>query len=181
MKFGEVKLGGRFGGYTIINEPADRLPQDLASAVVEVCDGKGYRLVPIWYYGTQLVNGLNHMLVCEKIRGDATCCQIVVAIINIPPNSVGGKGAKLVALLDKADLYGALKTAFDGQLKNLCGVGYYPVAYMGEKMVKGVNHYILCEANLQYPGSRPYAVVVEINVFGSDANVTGIERLGGLG
>ena len=179
MKFGEIKLGGRFGGYTIINESADRLPQDLASAVVSVCEDKEYMLVPIWYWGTQLVNGLNHMLVCEKVQNSKY--QIVVAIINIPPNSVGGKGAKLVALLDKADLYGALKTAFEGHLKNLCGVGYHPVAYMGEKMVKGVNHYILCEANLQYPGSRPYAAVVEINIFGSDANVTGIERLGGLG
>lgn len=179
MKFGEIKLGGRFGGYTIINEPANRLPQDLASAVYGVCEDKEYTLVPIHYYGTQLVNGMNHMLVCEKVQNDKY--QIVVAIINIPPNSIGGKGAKLVAILDKADLYGALKTAFDGQLKNLCGVGYHPVAYMGEKVVKGVNHYILCEANLQYPGSRPYAVVVEINIFGSDANVTGIERLGGLG
>ena len=179
MKFGEIKLGGRFGGYNIINESADKLPQDLASAVVSVCEDKEYMLVPIWYWGTQLVNGLNHMLVCEKVQNGKY--QIVVAIINIPPNSVGGKGAKLVALLDKADLYGALKTAFDNEMKNLCGVAYHPVAYMGEKMVKGVNHYILCEANLQYPGSRPYAVVVEMNIFGSDANVTGIERLGGLG
>lgn len=179
MKFGEIKLGGRFGGYNIINEPADRLPQDLASAIVGVCMDKKYSLHPIHYYATQVVNGVNHMLVCEKAENGRY--SIVVAIINIPPNSIGGQGATIVDLLEKADLYGALKTAFDGPLKNLCGVGYHPVAYMGEKVVKGVNHYILCEANLQYPGSRPYGVVAEINVFGSDANVTGIERLGGLG
>ena len=179
MKFGEITLGGRFGGWTIINEPADKLPQNVASAVVSVCDDKDYRLVPIHYYATQVVNGVNHMLVCEKIQNDTY--QIVLAIINIPPNSIGGKDAKLADLVEKADLYGALKVAFEGQLKNLCGVGYHPVAYMGEKVVKGVNHYILCEADLQYPGSRPYPVVVEINVFGSDANVTGIERLSGLG
>lgn len=179
MKFGEIKLGGRFGGYNIVNEPADKLPQDLASAIVEVCMDKDYRLVPIWYWGNQLVNGMNHMIVCEKVQGDKY--SIVAAIINIPPNTVGGKGAKLVALLDHADLYGALKTAFENELRLLCGVGYKAIAYMGEKVVKGVNHYVLCQADLQYPGARPYAVVVELNIFGSDANVTGIERLGGLG
>ena len=179
MKFGEITLGGRLGGYTIVNQSADKLPQDLASAVVGVCEDKDYMLVPIWYWGHQLVNGTNHMLVCEKVQGSNY--SIVVAIINIPPGAVGGKGAKLVALLDHADLYGALKVAFDTDLKHLCGVGYKPLAYMGEKVVKGVNHYICCQADLQYPGARPYAVVIEINIFGSDANVTGIERLGGLG
>ena len=179
MKFGSITLGGRFGGYTIVDEPASKMPQDLASAVVEVTEDKDYTLNPLWYYGHQLVNGNNHMVVCEKVQDGEY--HIVVAIINIPFNSAGGKGAKIVDVLQKADLYGSLKIAFEKDLVHLCGVGYKAIAYMGEKPVKGTNHYILCEANLMYPGSRPYPVITEINVFGSDANVTSIERLGGAG
>lgn len=179
MKFGEIKLGGKFGGYEIYNKSADKMPQDVASALPAVCNVNGWTYAPIWYWGTQLVNGVNHMLVCRRVKGDVN--QIVLVVINIPFNSVGGAGASLVSVTEQADLYGELKEAFDTKLKDLCGVGYKPIAYMGEKLVKGVNHYILCQATIQYPHSTPYAAIAEINVFQEKGNVIGIERLGGLG
>lgn len=175
MKFGEITLGGRFGGWKIINQPANKLPQPVASGLYEATSADDYVYTPIWYFGEQLVNGMNHLLICERIRDEES--HIVIVIFNIPPNSVGGKGAKLVDVVQHADLYGALKVTFEEKLGNLCGVSYKPVGYLGEKVVKGINHYVLAEALLQYPGARPYPVVIEFNIFGSDANVTAIGSL----
>lgn len=176
MKFGEIKLGGKCGGYEVYNKPADKMPQDLASALPAVCNVNGWVYAPIWYWGTQLVNGVNHMSICRRVKDDVD--QIVVVVINIPFNSVGGKGASLVSVTEQADLYGELKEAFDTYMTDLCGVGYKPVAYMGEKLVKGVNHYILCQATIQYPNAIPYAAIIEINSFQGKAKATNIERLG---
>ena len=32
-KFGGIELGEAFGGYEFVNQPADKLPQEVASAV----------------------------------------------------------------------------------------------------------------------------------------------------
>ena len=181
MKFGEIVLGGKFGGYEIINKSAEELPQDLASAFPDVLNKDGYIYTPVWYYGKQLVNGYNHMMVCNQFKGGLN--KVAVAIINIPPGSVCGKGAKLVELALKANLYGDLNAAFEEVLApphGLLGVGYKPVAYMGSKMTKGITHYVLCEADLMYPGSNVYPVVVAINFFNGIPTLAGIEPLGGI-
>ena len=46
------------------------------------------------------------------------------------------------ALLDKA-------------LKNLVGVNYVPVAYLGSQVVAGRNHAFLCQGTTVYPGAEP--------------------------
>lgn len=173
MKFGDVKLGGKLGGYTIVNQPADKLPQDLATAIPDLCPG----YIPLWYMGTQLVNGMNHAVVCS--RNNAS--EIVLVIINIPPNSVGGKGASVVSITDSADLFGTLGQIFTEALNGLVGVTYKPIAFLGEQVVKGVNYFILAEAKIVYPDAKPYPAIVEINVFQNKASLVGIERLGGLG
>ena len=180
MKFGEITLGGRFGGYEIYNKSADRMPQDLATALPNVCNKDGWVYAPIWYWGTQLVNGVNHMLVCERVKDDIA--QIVLVVINIPFNSVGGQGASLVSVTEQADLYGDLKKAFDNEMKALCGVGYKAVAFMGEQIVKGTNYYILVEGKVLYKDAlKPFAGIAEINLFNGEYALIGIERLGGLG
>lgn len=173
MQFGNIKLGGRLGGFTIINQPADKLPQDLATAIPTLCPG----YVPLWYMGTQLVNGVNHAVVCSRNNES----EIVMVIINIPPNSIGGKGASIVSILDSADLFGNLKDLFDEALNGLVGVTYKPIAFLGEQLVKGMNYFILTEAKVVYPDAKPYPAIVEINVFQNKATLLGIERLGGLG
>jgi len=52
MKFGEIVLGKTFGGYEIINKPADKLPQDLTSAIGIINSN------PLWLWVKQVVNGV---------------------------------------------------------------------------------------------------------------------------
>ena len=181
MRFGEITLGGKLGGYEIINKSAEELPQDLASAIPELLNKDGYTYTPIWYYGRQLVKGYNHMVACIQSKGGLN--KVAVVIINIPPGSVGGKGAKVEEIALKANLYGDLNEAFEEVLappNGLLGVTYKPVAYLGSKVTKGITHYILCEADTMYPGSNAYPVVLAISFFQGIPTLSGIEPLGGI-
>ena len=37
--------------------------------------------------------------------------------------------------------------------------------YLGKQIVRGENHYIICEAKAIYPGAQPHAVIFGINIF----------------
>ncbi|MBR1695859.1 MAG: hypothetical protein IJ709_10750 [Selenomonas sp.] len=180
-KLGGIKLGGAFGGYDIVNKPCDKLPQDVASAVASVNGGLlGATFSPIWYIGKQTVNGVNHFFIAEEIRVTKTQdAHIVGLVINIPPGegAAKGEGAKVVRIIEEAELPEEAQVAFDTATKQLLGVAYKPVAYVGSQVVRGVNHYIICEAKTIYPGSTPFAAVMCLNVFEGKVSVIGIAPL----
>ena len=178
-KFGSIELGELLGGYEIVNKPADKLPQDLASAVGNINAGiLGATYMPIWYVGHQLVNGTNHFLICKEIRSTKDKnTSIVGLVINIPAGKVGGEGATIVEIIEEAKLSAEVQVAFLAAEKQLIGVGYKPLAYIGSQIVKGVNHYLICQAKGIYPNAMPYAVVMCINVFENQVSVVGISPL----
>lgn len=97
-KFGGIELGGTLGGFEIINQPANKLPQDLASAIgivnSEPLLGATYN--PIWLWGKQLVNGVNYLFIAEDIRSTKNKDKSIVGlIINIPPGEGTVNGAKV--------------------------------------------------------------------------------------
>ena len=175
-KFGNIELGETFGGWEIVNAPADKLPQDLASAVGTLNEKNlGATFTPVWYVGSQIVNGTNHFLICEETRTtkNETVC-IVGLVVNIPLDSVGGEGAEIVEVIERVTLPKEIQTAFDKAMKNFVGASYKPIAYIGSQVVKGVNHFILCQATGIYPNAKPYAAVVVINIFEEKATIAGI-------
>ena len=181
MKFGGLNFGGKLGGWNLINHSATRLPEDLAS--VELVN-IGAKFEPIWLLASQIVNGINYMLVCEVTR--TTLHQnksIAVVVVNIPAGSIGGKGATIREVIQDVDLVEGvpddipLEEYFQKALGNLTGVSYKPVMYVGSKITKGVNYSIIAEAQLIYPNSEPYAVAVEINVFQDEVSVVDIKKL----
>ncbi len=55
------------GGWVLTeNMQSDGLPEKLASAWAEVMNLTGAEYLPVLYVGTQLVNGMNHMVVCRQ-------------------------------------------------------------------------------------------------------------------
>ena len=174
--FNGIELGELLGGYEIVNKPANELPQDLTSAVSNINGGiLGATYQPIWYVGHQLVNGTNHLLICKEIRStkDKNTC-IVGLVINI---SASGKDATVVEIIEEAKLSAEVQVAFLAAEKQLVGVGYKPLAYVGSQVVKGINHYLICQAKGIYPNAMPYAVVMCINVFENQVSVVGISPL----
>lgn len=183
MKFGEIELGKTFGGYEIINKPANRLPQDLASAIgiVNSTPLLGATYNPLWLWGKQPVNGVNYFFIAEDIRATKNKDKSIVGlIINIPPGegAVRGEGAKIVRIIEDEKLSEEVELAFKEVVQELRGMSYKPVAYMGKQVVRGENHYILCEAKVIYPGAQPRAVVVGINIFENKPSIACILPIG---
>lgn len=183
MKFGEIELGKTFGGYEIINQPANKLPQDLASAVsiVNSTPLLGATYNPIWLWGKQLVDGVNYLFIAEDIRSTKNKDKSIVGlIINIPPGegAIKGEGAKIVRVIESEKLSEEVELAFDEVVKELKGVSYKPVAYFGKQIVRGENHYILCESKVIYPNAQPRAVILCINIFEGKPSVVSITPVG---
>lgn len=183
MKFGEIELGKTFGGYEIINKPADKLPQDLTSAIgiVNSTPLLGATYNPLWLWGKQVVNGVNYIFIAEDIRTTKNKDKSIVGlIINIPPGegAIKGEGAKIVRVIDGEKLPETVELAFTEITKELRGLSYKPVAYIGKQVVRGENHYILCEAKVIYPAAQPRAVVLGINIFEGKPSIACIIPIG---
>ena len=189
MILGGINFGGKLGGWTIVNHSTEHLPQALASAVSALETGElsgfGVRYKAIWYLASQLVNGSNHMLVCKQTRSDKDATQkIVVVVLNIPATgAITGEGATIREVIEDADLVEGVKSDakllenFNKAKVKLTGVGYTPVMFVGDQLVKGTNYFIVTEALLSRPGSEPYAVMVKLNVFGDEADFVGVTPL----
>lgn len=177
-KFGGIELGGVLGGYEIVNIPANKLPQEAASAMGAANgDLLGATFSPIWYVGKQLVNGTNYLFIAEEIRTTKNQDKHIVGlVINVPPgeHSEQGEGAKVVRIIESEELAPEVQAAFSTVEKGLVGVSYKPVMYIGSQVVRGVNHFIVCEAKTIYPGAQPYAVVLCVNIFEGKTSLVGI-------
>ena len=181
-KFGSIELGGALGGYEIVNTPASKLPQEAASAIGAANSNMlGATFTPVWYVGKQLVNGVNYLFVAEDIRATKNKdTSIVGIVVNVPPGegAIKGEGAKIARVIESEELSPEVTAAFAEAEKGLVGVSYKPVMYIGSQIVRGVNHYIVCEARVIYPGARPKAVIMAVNIFEGKASVAGIAPIG---
>ena len=182
---GGITLGGKFGGWELINQPADKLPQDLASASVIFF---GSRFEPIWILAKQIVNGTNYLLICEATRSTKTEeKRIVGLVLNIPPGISTGESAKVVEVIEDDELLEGtepedkVKEYLDSVLnpngEQLAGVGIKYVLYAGRKITKGVNHVVFAQRNVIGTDSTPEAIVIEFNVFMEKASLYRLEPL----
>lgn len=179
MKLNGIEFGGRFGGHKIINQPADKMPQDLASAIGVINSlNYGATYEPIWYVSNQLVNGMNHVLICKELRSTKDFDTMIVGlIVNIPPGSVDGKGAKIVEIIEEAKLDEEVRIAFNDARKQLLGNEYKAILHMGNQVVRGMNYYIVCQAKGNYSNAQPYAVMLVVNSFSGVNTVVAVERI----
>ena len=179
-KYGGIELGDTFGGYEIVNVPANKLPQDVASAVSAVNSNPllGATYNPIWYWGNQPVNGMNHFFIAEDIRATKNKDNSIVGlIINVPAGegSIKGEGAKIVRIIDGEALPPEIQTAFATVEKELDGMSYKPVVYIGKQTTRGENHYIVCESRVIYSGVQtPKAVIFVVNIFEGKPTLAGL-------
>lgn len=179
MKLGGIELGGAFGGYEVINEPANKMPQDLASAIGIINEGTlGATYDPIWTVGKQVVKGLNYLVIAKEIRSTKDKDVMIVGlVINIPPGSIGGKDAKVVEIIEEAKLEDEVKIAFETATKQLLGVSYKAIAFAGKQITRGISYYYVAEAKVLYPNTQPYAVFMCVNVFNGVTSVVSIEHI----
>lgn len=82
--------------------------------------------------------------------------------------------SKIVRVIESEKLSEEVELAFTEVVKELRGVSYKPVIYIGKQIVRGENHYILCESKVIYPGAQPYAAIGCINIFEGKSSVVSI-------
>lgn len=182
MNFGGIEFGRFFGSWELVNCPASKLPQDVASAAWGAINSGllGATYYPEWYVGNQVVKGKNHFFLCKEVRSTKNQdTHMVGVIINVPPSpdAFKGENAKIVEIIEETKLDTELEQYFKDATEKLVGVHYKPLVYVGSQLVKGVNHFIICEAKMVKPGAEPYLVLLCFNVFQGETSIVSIERV----
>ena len=171
-KLGGIETAGTFGGWSLVDSDAERLPQDVASGLFVAFENRSEKITPVYYHAYQVVNGVNYALACRRER--------TTVVINIPAKVDGYKEAKLVKMevADETILSDEAKEAFDAKVKPLTGTTHKPLLEVGKQTVKGVNYIIICQSQTMYLETEPYLTRIVINQFGSEISVTEIKRIG---
>ena len=88
-------LNVKTGGWELAEMPACNLPEKVASGFSEVTHAMvGARYVPVLYVGTQVVHGINHMIICEQILAVPGATKHLVKMVlnqNVDDGSLVGK------------------------------------------------------------------------------------------
>ena len=180
---GNIQNSKLLGGWTLKLESAEKLPQPLASAFGKLYGEKfGTSYQAVYYVGTQIVNGTNHMLIVERtklVSGGKTVKDFAVSVINIPVGDVRGEKAKIVSEKDATDfvLRDEIETGVKKAFAGFTGAIHKPILELGTQVVKGVNHHFICESQVVYPDAEPYLTHVAINNFQNNWTIVEIERL----
>ena len=182
IKFGGIETAGTFGGWNLVDSISGGLPQDVASGIYTAFENRTEKFTPIYYFGYQLVNGMNHCLVCrrERTQGEKIVKDYVTVVINIPPKVDGYKEAKLVKMevAEETILSDEAKKAFDEKVATLLGTTHKPLLEVGRQIVKGVNYIVICQSQTEYLDTEPYLTRITVNQFGSNISVIEIKRIG---
>lgn len=168
---------GVLGGWTLVNDFAlpiterdengeiktvSRLPQDVASGIGIVGEANGADYTPLFYVGTQVVNGTNHWLVSRKKKDGVE--SIVNLIFNIPIGSIGGVGATLVKeeTTDDVTFSDEANEALHFIQTNVFpSFTVKPLVEIGTQIVKGTNYHLVV---LKYYGSNEASTQVSYEI-----------------
>ena len=140
-----VETAGTFGSWSLVDSTIGGLPQDVASGIYVAFENRTEKVTPIYYFGYQLVNGMNHCLVCrrERTQGEGIIRDYVTVVINIPPKIDGYKETKLVSMevAEETILFEEAKKAFDEKVAILLGTTHNPLfslllSYKADKYIK---------------------------------------------
>jgi len=115
------------GGYLIKVVPG-KLPQKVASGFDKVFNGfTGASYTPIAYLGHQVVNGINHAVLCEQNLVTAKDVKgIAIVVLNEKPGDIGGESLELVEI----------KSCFTDKGMKLGGINITPSAEIPEDAMK---------------------------------------------
>ena len=83
------------GGWEFVDMPACSLPEKVATGFVEVTQGlTGAKYVPVLYVATQVVHGVNHMILCKQTLSAQSAPEHLVKMVlnqNLDDGSLVGK------------------------------------------------------------------------------------------
>lgn len=181
--FGEITNSELLNGWKLNLESANKLPQVVASAFGNIFgDYVGGSYTPVYYVGTQQVNGVNHKLIAQRTMltsGGKTVKSFAVVTINIPPGDVRGEKATKVSEESAVDfvLRDNIEKGFKRAMADLLGTDNKPILELGTQVVKGTNYVFICESKEVYPGAEPYLTRIVVNNFQNYWTVVEVEKI----
>lgn len=164
------------------------MPQKVATAMAKLSETMlGAEYTPIFYLGSQVVNGVNHAVLAEQlITTGKDTKNIVIVILNEKPGAMelslvgidrilesGGQlgGTVIDVVIHPSDDVQAVWTdAFEG----FVGMKMTPLALLGTKMVNGTNYTYVAEAEPVTLEPVKKVVLVTINTKLKQVSITDI-------
>ena len=87
-------LNAKIGGWELVEMQTCSLPEKVASGFTEATKAMvGARYVPVLYVGTQVVHGMNHMIICKQILSVQGATEHLVNMVlnqNVDDGSIVG-------------------------------------------------------------------------------------------
>ena len=183
------------GGWTVNDSyvAMSKNPEAKAAFKKATKDYAGWSFKALALLGTQVVAGTNYAILvkADELNPDGGATQIKVMYIYedlkgnaeitgfqtiIGEQLMGGFTANsgLFTISKNETVYSAYKKA----MKELVGVSYSPVAYLGSQIVSGTNYLVLCRSKGVYPGaSYGWSLVTIYSNLKGDASVGDIQAL----
>ena len=166
------------GGWNI--KVSSGMPQQVATAFPNIL-GKlfGATYTSIAYLGSQVVNGTNHAVLAEQLvtTGEDTK-NVVLVILNEKPGSIGGADFALVSITPvvdgggkfggvaidvKTEIPEEVKKIFDNAFEGFVGSNVVPFAFIGTKVVKGIEYKFAATVSPVVPDPTTTVQIVTVN------------------
>ena len=195
------------GGWAVAESEAAALPQEVQEAFAKATETlTGAELIPLAYFGSQVVAGTNDAIVClsrpsvAELEGAG---ELVVVILY--RDLQGGAEIRNIAPLDlgayaEAEDGGAAEqlsggwsfpeeftagtlpeeaaAAFEKALEGFVGSDLTPMALLGTQVVAGTNYAVLCRTQAVTPDAVPQAQIVFVYAdLQGNAEITNIVTL----
>lgn len=155
----------KFGGWVVEENPSiGKLPQELASGFYTAAEHyTGMQLNPILYCGSQVVNGINYMVICEgTIVTAAPEKKILAVVVHSSPDgkytitsvdtllsaTESAGGWTIPQDVAKGVLPEEVTEGIAAVSSGLLGIGLEAVLFCGTQIVSGVNYMVICKENL---------------------------------
>jgi hypothetical protein len=167
------------GGWQIIDGSLSMSKNPEAKAAFKKATGKleGASYKAIAVLASQVVAGMNYAVLCRETPADGSEAHIKIAYIYadlqgdaevigfqtlIGDQLMGGYTANTgkYGISQNKDLYKAYKAA----TKELVGVSYEPVAYLGSAVVAGTRYLVLCRGKVAAPNAKNNYYLVSVCV-----------------
>lgn len=166
----------RFGSWKV-NVVLDGMPQKVATAFGELSETLvGAVYDPIAYLGSQTANGTNHAVLAKQtIVAGVDHTNIVILKFNekgmncslygieMVMQSGGAFGGFTIDPKVKDDIPKEAMEAFKTVTEGWVGADIEPIAYLGSKVVKGIDVVFLAQVTGVYPGAEPEVKLIVVN------------------
>ncbi len=169
------------GGWTIAEQDAVVLPEEIQAAFDKVAVDENKDLVPVALVAQQVVSGTNDMILCKNgdeysmiviyrdLDGNAELRTTVPfnladytqgeSVVNIEPLAGGWAAHEEIAAIALPE---EAKAAMEKALEGFVGSNVEPLALLGTQVVSGTNYAILCKVTPVVPDAVSKVQVVTV-------------------